>query len=400
MNTLPQVSPIPQPPTTTDIDNFNVRADAFLAALPLFQQQLNSVIAALNPLVPELPGLDRIVQNLEAIRVTGENIAQVNATGTNMVSVNAVAVPAKSGALQKLADATAAMRALAPVAVELGELATHLAELTQLSDKTAQLLAAVAEIESIMAAAANIAELVALGANMDAVLGVYANLAQIQAAIQAAVTVSADAKAAQEARKAAEDARDRAQGFADSASGITGLPLGSENNAPLVWNEAAKRWVPGTRPALATPEMPGLAAGDESTITTARGTLSLSKPVSIAADPDTLVLRDAEGKMTGDVTGSATPRAHAASHSLGSVDAISLAMLGYTASIPGAPDTLVKRNSQGKIEGQMATPQPPSTHAASHAQDGTDPVSLEGLGVTISVAPPSGTAARLWIQYF
>lgn len=406
--TLPTLSPIPQPPITTDLENFNIRADAFLFALPIFQRQLNAVINALNPLVPSLPGLDSVVKNLEVIRLTGTNIAQVNATGTNIVQVNAVAVPVKSGALQKLADATAAMRALAPIAVELGELALHLADLSQLADKTDALMLAVKEIQSIIAAVNNLSELVAVGANMGAVLGVYANMPDITASIQAAATAKAARLAAESAQKAAEDAAQKAQVFADSASGITGLPIGTENNAPLVWNGGSRRWICGKRTELADPDAPGLATGDGSSILIERGTLRLAKTMSVQAAPDTLVLRGAEneihgnvvGNVTGNVDGTATPLAHVGTHAKGQPDALTLEAMGYTASIPGTPDSLVRRNSRGKIEGLLETPQTPATHAASHSQDGADPLSLETLGVTISVAPPSGTYARLWIQYF
>lgn len=404
LQSLPPVSPIPQPPTTTDLENFNIRADAFLSSLPLFQRQLNSVIDALNPLVPDLPGLDEVVKNIEAVRLTGTNIAQVNATGTNIVSVNAVAVPVRSGALQKLADATAAMRALEPVAVELGELALHLADLSQLSDKTEALLLAVSEIQSIIAAVNNIQELVAVGANMAAVLGVYANMGDITASIQSAAAAKTAKTAAEEARRKAEEAADKAEGFAGAAAGIAGLPIGTENNAPLVWGALGKRWVQGKRPELATADVPGLAAGDKNTITTERGRLRLSRPVSVEAVPDSHVLRglagEIHGNVVGNVTGTATPLHHVSTHAKNGPDALTLEAMGYSASIAAEPESLVKRNSRGKIEGLLETPQTPATHAASHQQDGDDPLSLEALGVTISIAPPSGTVARLWIQFF
>lgn len=397
---LPNLSPIPQPPTTTDIENFNLRADSFLFALPVFQQQLNAVINALNPLVPSLPGLDAVVKNLEVIRLTGTSIGQVNAVGTNIVQVNAVAVPTRSGTLQKLADATAAMQALAPIAVELGELATHLADLSQLADKTDALMLAVREIQSIISAVNNLSELVAVGANMGAVLGVFANLSDISASIQAAANAKTARIAAESAQKSAEESAAKAQGFADSASGITGLPIGTENNAPLVWSGGGKRWIPGKRTELASPDAPGLATGDGVGILTERGTLCLAKSMSVQAVPDTLVLRDATGKISGDIAGTATPISHAATHWQGGQDAITLESIGHTASIPGTPGSLVKRNTRGKIEGLLETPQAPATHAASHSQDGADPLILEALGVTISVAPPSGNFARLWLQYF
>lgn len=423
---IPILSSLPQPPTTKDIEHFNMRADAFLSALPRLQQELNGVVSAFNPILPDIKGLQAIAADIPAVRLVSTNMASVQTTGTGIRSVNTVAGTVQSGALQKVADANAAIRALSPVALELAELAAHIDDLSAISDKLAQIQTAVQELENIAAATANIAELVALGSNMGAILGVFANLQGVLAATGSASRAQADALAATQARAAAEAARDVAKGYADTASGIAGLPIGTENGAPLVWNTVIRRWTQGARTALATPNAPGLATADGKTLRVERGVLSVptataDAPGLLLADNVTLAVRDgvlgikpavtskaqagaipvrnAAGDLEGNVTGQADPRRHAASHAQGGSDPITPAALGLELSIPGTPFSIVKRNAQGKIEGSLAAPQTPSTHAASHAQGGSDPVSLEALGVVISGASPSGTAARLWVQY-
>lgn len=397
---LPAISPIPLPPTTTDPESFIIRADLFLAALPVFQQQLNALIDALNPLVPDMPGLGEIVRNLEAIRLTGQNITSVNATGTGIVSVNAVAGTVHSGALSKVAEAIQSINALGPIAVDLAGLAQHITDFSELAENTTQLLKAVAEMQAILSAAGNIVELVAVGTNMPAIMGVYANIDAVKNALTAAVDARTAAGKAVDARTAAEIARDEAKGFAESASGIAGLPLGTEHNAPLVWNGPARRWMQGERVPLADPDAPGLTAADGTTLAVDRGVMRVKPEISTEAKPGTLVQRDASGKIAGDLTGTATPRSHVASHGKNGADPLTMELLGYSVSIPGEPDSLVKRNTRGKIEGLLETPQPPASHAASHSQEGADPLGLEALGVVISGADPTGTAARLWIKYF
>lgn len=396
---IPTLSPIPQPPSTADIINFNARADAFLSALPRLQQELTGVINAFNPVFPDIKGLQAIAEELPAVRVVSQNMTSVQTTGTGIRSVNTVAGATQSGALQKVADANAAIRALSPIALELAELAGHINDLSAIADKLAQIQSAVQELEAITAATENIAQLVSLGANMSAVLGVFANIEAVKAAPSAATQTQADARAAAQARAEAEAARDVAKGFAESASGVAGLPVGTENGAPLVWNSATHRWVQGLRASLADADTPGLATGDGTSIRSTRGVLALAAPSSETPLPGAYVMRNADGEIEGNVTGTADPRCHAGNHAKGGPDAITPAALGMELSIPAAPYSIVKRNAQGRIEGELAAPQTPSTHAASHAQDGSDPVSLEAVGVVISGAAPSGTVARLWVQY-
>lgn len=423
---IPILSSIPQPPSTSDIEHFNTRADIFLATLPRLQQELNGVINAFNPVLPESKSLQAIANELPAVQLVSQNIASVQTTGTGIRSVNTVAATVQSGALQKVADANAAIRALSPVALELAELAAHINDLSAISDKLAQIQIAVQQLEIITSATANITELVALGSNMGSILGVFANIDAVKAAPSAATRAQADARAAAQSRAEAEMARDVAKGFADAASGIAGLPVGTEHGAPLVWNTAIRRWNQGLRTALAHEATPGLVTGDGKTIVATRGELSVPsattdapgllqpdnvtltvadgvvsiKPqVAVAPQAGAVPLRNAGGDLEGNVTGNATPRSHAGNHAQGGPDTITPAALGMDLSIPGTPHSIVKRNAQGKIEGDLAVPQIPSTHAASHAQDGTDPVSLEAVGVVISGATPSGTAARLWVQY-
>jgi hypothetical protein len=86
------ITPIPTPvPTSTDPVNFDVRADAFLAALPLFGTEINSVASEVNALASTATTQAGIATTQAGIATTQAGIAGVHASDayTSLLAVNA-----------------------------------------------------------------------------------------------------------------------------------------------------------------------------------------------------------------------------------------------------------------------------------------------------------------------
>lgn len=58
--TVPQITPLPEPPTTQDIENFDERGDVFLPAIVQAAEQMNQVVLFVNDAAMDVNSMESI----------------------------------------------------------------------------------------------------------------------------------------------------------------------------------------------------------------------------------------------------------------------------------------------------------------------------------------------------
>lgn len=96
--TIPSLTPVSTPPSTSDPTNFSTRGDDFLGDLPLLQTEINAMVAATNLAVAEVDA-DKTAAAASASTAAAAASAAVNAPGTNGTSTTSLAVGTGSKSL-------------------------------------------------------------------------------------------------------------------------------------------------------------------------------------------------------------------------------------------------------------------------------------------------------------
>lgn len=96
--TIPSLTPVSTPPSTSDPTNFSSRGDDFLGDLPLLQTEINAMVAATNLAVAEVDA-DKTVAAASAATATAQAAAAVNAPGTGGSSTTSLAIGTGSKSL-------------------------------------------------------------------------------------------------------------------------------------------------------------------------------------------------------------------------------------------------------------------------------------------------------------
>ncbi len=96
--TIPSLTPVSTPPSTSDPTNFSTRGDDFLGDLPLLQTEINAMVAATNLAVAEVDA-DKTVAAASAATATAQAAAAVNAPGTGGSSTTSLAIGTGSKSL-------------------------------------------------------------------------------------------------------------------------------------------------------------------------------------------------------------------------------------------------------------------------------------------------------------
>jgi len=96
--TIPNLSALPTPPSTSDPANFPAEADAFLGAFPTLQTEVNAMVAATNLAVAAVDA-DEASAAASASAAAASAAAAVNAPGANGTSTTSLAVGTGSKSL-------------------------------------------------------------------------------------------------------------------------------------------------------------------------------------------------------------------------------------------------------------------------------------------------------------
>lgn len=91
--TIPSLTPVSTPPSTSDPTNFSTRGDDFLGDLPLLQTEINAMVAATNLAVAEVDA-DKTAAAASASTAAAAASAAVNAPGTTGSSTTSLALTA------------------------------------------------------------------------------------------------------------------------------------------------------------------------------------------------------------------------------------------------------------------------------------------------------------------
>lgn len=116
--TIPKITPLPTPPTTEDIQNFDERADDFLPAIVQAADEMNEAIDYINDSVPSVPELVSIRDEVYGASTQATVASEIALSAANAVLEIAGLPPYEGGQVGSLFEPVGAVKDFAGVSVD------------------------------------------------------------------------------------------------------------------------------------------------------------------------------------------------------------------------------------------------------------------------------------------